>query len=186
MKKSLFSILFIAIITVLSSCGSDNIQTNNQDNTITTQTVNLNDGYLLLVETNNGCKYINQAGETIFDTDQYMMCFTDTFRTYAIVLDDNFIAINRSGEKLYDVFNFDNSPDYVVEGLFRIIKDNKIGYADAKTGEIVIEPLFQAAYPFENGVAKVAIVAETVEDGEHFYWESNNWINIDKTGNEIN
>ena len=115
------------------------------------------------------------------------MCFTDTFCNYALVLDteNGFIGINRKEETIYDIFVFDNGPDYVEEGLFRIMKNDKIGYADAKTGKIVIEPIYQAAEPFENGKARVAIIAKKVQDGEHYTWKSDNWISIDKSGNEV-
>jgi hypothetical protein len=33
----------------------------------------------------------------------------------------------------YDVFIYDNGPDYEADGLIRVVKNGKIGYADAKT-----------------------------------------------------
>lgn len=55
------------------------------------------------------------------------------------------------------------------------------GYADAATGNVVIKPQYECAFPFENGIAKVAIHC-TVEDGEHGIMESDQWIYIDKKG----
>lgn len=83
---------------------------------------------------------------------------------------------------LYDVFIYDNGPDYEAEGLIRVVKNGKIGYADAKTYVIVIEPQFDCAFPFENGKAKVSNQCKTVKDGEYSVWESDAWQYVDKQG----
>lgn len=84
---------------------------------------------------------------------------------------------------LYDVFIYDNGPDYPAEGLIRVMKNGKIGYADAKTYVLVIEPKFDCAFPFENGQAKVSNQCKTVKDGEYSVWESDAWQYVDKRGN---
>lgn len=83
---------------------------------------------------------------------------------------------------LYAVFVYDNGPDYPSEGLIRIEKNGKIGYADAKTYEIVIEPQFDCAYPFENGKAKVSTRCQTITEGENRSWVSDTWEYVDKSG----
>lgn len=83
---------------------------------------------------------------------------------------------------LYDIFPYDNGPDYPSEGLFRILKDGKIGYADEQTYAIIIIPQFDCAYPFENGKAKVSNNCKTVKDGEYSIWMSDNWQYVDKKG----
>jgi len=74
------------------------------------------------------------------------------------------IAPNVSKEKLFII---DNVPDALSEGLFRIIRNNQIGYADAVTGEIVIKPRFACAFPLENGTAKVSDSCEFRAVGEY-------------------
>ena len=56
-------------------------------------------------------------GEIIIPLGKYAICFTDTFRTYAIVLKSHkgFVAIDRQENILYEVFPFDNGPDYTSE-----------------------------------------------------------------------
>ncbi|MFN0015665.1 MAG: WG repeat-containing protein [Saprospiraceae bacterium] len=83
---------------------------------------------------------------------------------------------------LYDVFIYDNGPDYPSDGLIRVVKDGKIGYADAQTYALVLEPQFDCAFPFENGKAKVSNRCKTVRDGEYTVWESDAWQYVDKTG----
>ena len=84
------------------------------------------------------------------------------------------------------MFPFDNGPDYAADGLFRIMTNNKIGYADEATGKVIIKPQFDCAFPFENGVAKVGLNCTTHSDGEHSYWTSDNWFYIDKKGKKAN
>jgi hypothetical protein len=83
---------------------------------------------------------------------------------------------------LYEVFLYDNGPDYPSEGLIRVVKNGKIGYANAKTYTLVIAPQFDCAFPFENGKAKVSKNCKTVKDGEHSTWTSDAWQYVDKKG----
>jgi hypothetical protein len=128
--------------------------------------------------------YKNQKGDIVIPLGKYSFCFTDTFRTFAIVAKPHFgfIAIDRHENVLYEVYPFDNGPDYASDGLFRITKNNKIGYADEVTGKVVIKPQFGCAFPFENGVAKVGFNCVSHPDGEYHYWTSDNWFYIDKKG----
>ena len=129
--------------------------------------------------------YRNSRHETVIPAGKYTMCMTDTFRSHAIVLskdDQKWLVIDREEKVLYEVFPYDNGPDYPSEGLFRIVKDGKIGYADANTYAIVIPPQFDCAYPFENGKAKVSTRCTSSKDGEHTVWTSDAWQYLDKKG----
>lgn len=146
-------------------------------------------GYLLAFqdEAKGEYGYKNQNGDIVIPSGKYSYCFTDTFRTFAIVAEPTagFVAIDREEKILYKIFPYDNGPDYPSDGLFRILENDKIGYADSATGSIVIKPQFDCAWPFENGVAKVSMDCKTQEDGEHSIWESDNWYHIDKTGSKV-
>ena len=146
--------------------------------------------YLLQVcDANANCGYANQKGDTVIALGKYEHSFTDTFRTYAVVVvkgKAGFMAIDRKGNVLYQVFAYDNGPDYPAEGLFRIQVGNKIGYADETTGKIVIQPLFDCAYPFENGAAQVSTNCKTEHQKEHSSWLSDHWFYIDATGKKVN
>jgi len=67
--------------------------------------------------------YKNQNGDIVIPSGKYIGCFTDTFRTYAIVVKPNsgFVAIDWQEKILYEVFPFDNGPDEPSDGLFRIL-----------------------------------------------------------------
>ncbi len=130
--------------------------------------------------------YINIKGDTIVPVGRFYYCYTDTIRYFGIVLDTDgtCIAIDKNGNYLYEVKWFDNGPDYLREGLFRIVINGKTGYANEK-GEIIIEPQFACTTPFKNGKAKVTYECELVEDGEHKTMKSHSWFYIDKAGNKI-
>ncbi len=148
--------------------------------------------YLLKIHTGDidevGAKtgYVDLRGDTIIPLGKYYYCYTDTLRTFAIVSTKGgeLIGIDRQANKLFEVFWFDNGPDYVADGLFRIQKNGKIGYANLK-GEIVITPRYTCAFPFENGRARVANECITIPEGEHSVWQSQEWMYIDTKGNKV-
>lgn len=107
---------------------------------------------------------------------------TTTPLTMEQTSDGKWVILNGQKTVVYEVFMYDNGPDYASEGLIRVVKNGKIGYADAKTYAIVIEPQFDCAFPFEYGKARVSNQCKTVKDGEHSVWESNAWQYVDKQG----
>lgn len=153
--------------------------------------VSKDNNYLLVFydKLNEEYGYKNLNGDTVIALGKYSVCLTDTFRTFAIVAvakpNWGFVAIDRQENILYKIFLYDSGPDYPSDGLFRILVDNKIGYADSATGLIVIKPQFDCAWPFENGEAKVSNDCKTQADEEHFIWLSDKWYYIDKFGHKV-
>lgn len=147
------------------------------------------DDYLYLVTDPNDLEsygYANAKGEIIIPTGKYGVCYTDTLKSFAVVLKDRagFLGIDRNEKVLFEVYPFGNGPDYPQEGLFRIIEDDKIGYANMD-GEIVIKPQYDCAYSFENGKAKVSLNCSELLDREHIVWDAKEWFYIDHTGKKI-
>lgn len=134
--------------------------------------------------------YVNKKGDTIIPEGTFEHCFSNIFTNFAYVADKRFkdqgmVAVNRKKEVIFEAYIFDNGPDYVNEGLFRIVRNGKIGFAD-ESGRVIIEALYSCAYPFENGKAKVALNCETIQDDlEHSSWESNEWFYIDRNGKKV-
>ncbi|MDF2454845.1 MAG: hypothetical protein K0R51_838 [Cytophagaceae bacterium] len=131
--------------------------------------------------------YKNREGKIVIPAGKYATCYTDTFFTYAIVSipKKGLIGIDRHENELYKVFIFDNGPDEASNGLFRMIKHGKIGYADVKTGKIVIKPKYGCAWPFDKGTAKVSLECEKIPAGEYTTWKSDLWYRIDTMGNRV-
>lgn len=105
--------------------------------------------------------------------------------------DTPWLAINHEGRELFHVFGLlDFSPDFVCEGMFRIVegeqwKGGLIGFADT-LGHIRIKPQFRYAYPFRFGRAKVTMTGYVDKsDPEMWEWKSDNWFYIDKNGRRI-
>lgn len=173
MKRNSILVIFFCLLLInsLSSCKPPIVK-NNDYLIFFTDSITENQGYK------------NTKGEIVIPAGKYSKCFTDTFKTYAIVVKPNagFIAIDRQENVLYGIFPYDNGPDYTSDGLFRILVNSKIGYADSITGKIVINPQFDCAWPFENGVAKVSTDCKTQSEGEHSIWQSDHWFYINKTG----
>ena len=82
------------------------------------------------------------------------------------------------------MFIYDNGPDYLSEGLFRIEnkRNGKIGFADMQ-GNIIILPTYFHASPFKNGIAKVTKVGKKEKVGEYTIITNGEWGLINKKGN---
>jgi hypothetical protein len=133
--------------------------------------------------------YLNERGDTIVSYGKYRYCQTNTITDIGFVYENKpknarIVCINDAGKELFYVFKYDNGPDYIQEGLFRIMDGNGlIGFADT-LGHIVIQPQYKFAYPFENGKAKVTLKGEEKpvprSKGEKHCWNSDDWFYIDK------
>ena len=99
-----------------------------------------------------------------------------------VEIDNKWVLVDQQKKVQYEVFLYDNGPDYPSEGFIRVVKNGKIGFADATTYAIVIPPQYDCAFPFENGKAKVSNTCKTVKEGEHSSWESDAWQFVDKKG----
>lgn len=172
MKKLLSGIAFVCLI---ASCTSKN-----DYYLVKFQSVNSDD----ILESSG---YKNSKGDIIIPVEKYDYCFTDTIRDLGMVVEKGngrILAIDRNANELFEVFRYDNGPDYIKNGVFRILKNGKIGYANIK-GNIVIEPQFECAYPFEGAFAKVSNTCEIVPDGDYSAWKSDNWYSINKEGKRV-
>lgn len=135
----------------------------------------------------SSCGFKNAQGDLEIEYGKYPMIFTDSFRNYAIVMDkqSGMVAIDKSENVLYQVFVYDNGPDYVSDGYFRIVENDKIGFADAQTGEVKIKPQYIAANPFINGYAPICPNCVSKKEGEYTSWVNGKWGIIDKQGNVL-
>ena len=125
--------------------------------------------------------YLNERGDTIVPYGKYRYCQTDTIKKIGFAYenkpkDARIICINDAGKELFYVFKYDNGPDYIQEGLFRIMnEDGLVGFADS-LGNVIIEPQFKFAYPFKGGKTKATLKGERKvvpeSDGEKHYWGS--------------
>lgn len=140
-------------------------------------------GRLFAVEKDGLYGYTNAKGDTVINC-VYPLVYTETISQIGFVADStgHIKCFNHKGKYLFEVFKYDNGPDYPREGLFRVVdKEGFIGFADTK-GNLVIPPRFRFAYPFTNGKAKVTDTGTPVIDSQyidrHEYWKSDKWYYI--------
>ena len=143
------------------------------------------DNLLFVAERNGLYGYVNAKGDTIVDCT-FPFVYTDTISCIGFVADSSgaIRCINNKGDFLFNVFNYDNGPDYPADGLFRIVDENAlVGFADT-LGNVVISPRFKFAYPFKEGRAMVTDTGVLVVDSEgvdrHITWLSDKWYFISK------
>lgn len=135
---------------------------------------------LYLVECNDLYGYVDGQGDTIISC-KYLMAYTDTIRRIGFVATQSgsIKCFDYRGNYLFDVFPYDNGPDEVSEGLFRILdKKGLIGFADT-LGTVVITPQFKYAFPSKNGRAKVTndgeLISNSLSPDPHGVWVSDSW-----------
>ena len=93
-------------------------------------------------------------------------------------------GIDKSGKKLFEAVH--DGEGYAIteyEGRIMVQKNGKFGFANHK-GEIVIQPKYTCAESFYKGRARVSNKCRRSKD-EHYMWESDDWIYIDKCGDEV-
>ncbi len=77
--------------------------------------------------------------------------------------------------------HFDNGPDYFKEELARTERNGKVGFFDRKLS-IVIEPRYDFAFPFHNGLAVVCNGCTRKKSGEHTALVGGKWGAINTRG----
>lgn len=136
--------------------------------------------------------YVDNLGDTIIPFGKFAYYGTDTLVHYANVLESysdgtagRQVGIDRSQNILFDLVMFDKGPEPFNEGLTRVLRDGKMGYAN-KFGQIVIPCIYDYAKWFDKGVAEVTFDATIFLDAdEHRRVESDEWFTIDKRGQKV-
>lgn len=136
--------------------------------------------------------FVNKRNDTIIPFGKYAYYGTDTLEFYANVIEHpndstygRAVAIDREQHILFDIVIFDNGPEPFNEGVTRVLRNGKMGYAN-KFGQIVIPCKYDYAKWFKNGKAEVTYNAREFYDlDEHKQVESNEWFKIDKSGKTI-
>lgn len=125
----------------------------------------INNGHLVVYARHLQNMSFNEKGlaEVLFDGKQYYL--------------------NKSG-KTAQTHRVDSGADNFSEGLARVIVDKKYGFMDNSLN-IVIDPRYDFAFPFENGIAAVCNNCISKSEGEHSYMEGGKWGAINRQGEVI-
>lgn len=162
--------------------------------------ITISDSTILIAVTNEeypqygaDVAFITAQADTVIPFGQFAYFGSDTLQYFANVLlhpnDSSFgraVGIDRAANILFDIVFFDNGPDYFQEGLVRIQRNGKMGFANKK-GEVVIPCEYDYVRWFQDGVAEVTYDARTYYDlDEHLRVESDSWFQIDREGKPVN
>lgn len=179
MKK--FSI--VLILPFLISCGGNSETIEQIQDTVNNTVIAANDYLECSYDENGQPSFIDENKEVVIPFGKYEVSFSDLITGIGFVADSTgkILCIDINGKELFEVYNFENGPDYIEEGTFRIVKDDKIGYAN-EAGEIIIEPQYTCAFPFQDGKAKVALKCTETLEFEMTKWESDEWFFINQAG----
>lgn len=178
-------ITIIMTLIIFTSCGMKSSKQNQKrkEKKIDTLYRYTTDKYY---EPGSPCGYKDIKGEIIFPEGKYNECFSKYFIEWAAVsINNRTIGINKDEKELFEIYSYDNSIDYFENGLFRIIKDSLIGFANGNA-KIVIPAIYKGAFPFKNGKAKVSFNCQASKKNNIDKKECVTWFYIDKKGNTIN
>jgi hypothetical protein len=78
----------------------------------------------------------------------------------------------------------DNGPDSFHDGLVRVVKNKKYGFAN-RQGQLVVPPVYDGAMNFENGRARVCKDCESKcadQSCEYHSFAGGEWFQIDTQG----
>ncbi len=119
------------------------------------------DGLALIKETDSSGEtvygYIDRNGRTIIKPQyHYAFSFSEGLAKVRKDPDSPYIFINTSGRKVFELPSNVTNVRFFREGLAAVEINDKWGYID-KTGKIVIEPKYDEAVAFSEGLALVQL-----------------------------
>lgn len=97
-----------------------------------------------------------------------------------IIAGEGYAYVRPTGAALV-VATIDNGPDDFVDGLARVRIGGKIGYANRRL-QIIVPAIYDGAYPFVKGRARVCVGCVAVSDGEHSFYQGGTGLCIDQRG----
>ncbi len=99
----------------------------------------------------------------------------------ATLIGDSWYYIREDGKTISVMRGDDGGADKFKEGLARIKINGKIGFFN-KTLDMILNPIYDFAFPFHNGVAEICVgCQEVIEDG-HSMLSGGSWKRIDRRG----
>lgn len=101
----------------------------------------------------------------------------------AVVDESGWAYIDTSGQVVVRPFVFDNGPDPFSDGLARFEQEGRFGFFDEQ-GKVAIEPRFDFAAPFSEGLAAACRGCTRKQDGEHWTVSGGKWGYINRSGEE--
>jgi len=93
----------------------------------------------------------------------------------------NWYYVAKDGKAIEVISDKDGKPDIFKEGLARTRINGKIGFFN-KTLDIVLEPIYDYAFPFYDGVAEICVGCKEHGAEDNGMIEGGAWKRIDREG----
>ncbi|MDP1723790.1 MAG: WG repeat-containing protein [Alphaproteobacteria bacterium] len=152
---------------------------------------NINKNYLIFKDRKTSLKgYKDKSDKIIIPAQFHQACHFNKYGIANVCYERtrNCYKINTSGKNIAKSFEINNGPDYEVDNMSRIVKNNKVGYID-NTGKIIIPPQFDWIGIFNLSspitVVSIGCVSVRVPNSEYSEMKGGKWGAIDKTGKII-
>jgi hypothetical protein len=132
------------------------------------------------------CIKLSKNGQ-LFIASRYLRQLSFEKNGLAVVYSEKegWMYVNRKGRVIISgVAAMDNGADVFHDGLVRFSQNKKWGFADEK-GKVIIPAIYDCAFNFENGLAKVNQGCEIKcvdQECEHFYFSGGEWFYINTKG----
>lgn len=94
---------------------------------------------------------------------------------HALIQDEHgWVYVDRDQRPVLRPFIFDNGPDYYEEGLARFVEKGKMGFHN-RALHVVVPPVYDFAFPFENGTAQAGTNCTFQREAEHSSVSCQQW-----------
>jgi hypothetical protein len=99
----------------------------------------------------------------------------------AILINNTWYYVREDGKAISVMSGDDGEADRFKEGLARIKINGKIGFFN-KTLDMILNPIYDFAFPFHNGIAEVCLGCQEIKENEHSILNGGSWKRIDRRG----
>ncbi|HHH19658.1 MAG TPA: WG repeat-containing protein, partial [Campylobacterales bacterium] len=99
----------------------------------------------------------------------------------AVRLQGQWYYVRQDGKAMPVMLNEEGNVDAFKEGLARTRLNGKVGFFDQSL-EMVLEPLYDYAFPFHNGVAEICLGCHELASDDSSLLDGGTWKRIDRTG----
>ncbi|MBL8021009.1 MAG: WG repeat-containing protein [Leptospirales bacterium] len=123
----------------------------------------------------------NEKGEVRITPRYYFASEFNEYGFTSVAEESGFFFVDQKGTHKFQMFAYDNGPDYFADGLARFVEKGKMGFFNEKA-QRVIPAQYDFANPFEKGLSVVCNGCKKVMHGEHWTMEGGRWSVIRKSG----
>ena len=100
---------------------------------------------------------------------------------HTVLIDKRWYYVLKDGKAIETITDKEGKADIFKEGLARTRIKGKIGFFN-KTLDIVLEPIYDYAFPFHEGVAEICVGCKEHGEEENRMIEGGAWKSIDRAG----